>query len=91
MRVLTLFDILMFNRQRYDYAGRGKILKETLHTLSKWVLRTIVIIITLFVAAILFIFIFHFYEESKFINNCMEEGNSREKCQSIWGEIDALD
>lgn len=40
--------------------------------------------------AVLFLQIFYLYEEKKFVNNCVEEGNTKEHCQSIWSEIDAL-
>lgn len=40
---------------------------------------------------VLFLQIFYLYEEKKFIDNCVKEGDTQERCQSIWSEIDALD
>ena len=40
--------------------------------------------------AILFLQIFYLYEEKKFVDNCVEEGDTQEHCQSTWSEIDAL-
>ena len=39
---------------------------------------------------VLFIQIFYLYEEKKFIDNCVKEGDTQEHCQSIWSEIDAV-
>ena len=39
---------------------------------------------------VLFIQIFYLYEEKKFIDNCVKEGDTQEHCQSIWSEIDVL-
>ena len=81
MRGLTLFNILSLTHKGYDYARREKYLEKILHTLSKWLLRIITTIMILIVAAILFIRIIYLYEENKFINNCVEEGNSQEKAR----------
>lgn len=44
----------------------------------------VVLVVTLFIQ------IFYLYEEKKFIDNCVKEGDTQEHCQSIWSEIDAL-
>ncbi len=52
--------------------------------------KCILCLIIAALVAVLFLQIFYLYEEKKFVNNCVEEGNTKEHCQSIWSEIDAL-
>ena len=40
--------------------------------------------------AVLFIQMFYLYEEKKFIDDCVKEGETQKHCQNIWAEIDAL-
>lgn len=52
--------------------------------------RCILCLIMVALVAVLFIQIFYLYEEKKFIDNCVKEGDTQEHCQSIWSEIDDL-
>ena len=66
------------------------IIQEVLYGLIKSVFYTGIVIIGLIIAAVIFILIFQLVEEKKFVNNCVNEGDTQEHCQSIWSEIDAL-
>lgn len=52
--------------------------------------RCILCLIMVALVVVLFIQIFYLYEEKKFIDNCVKEGDTQEHCQSIWSEIDAV-
>ncbi len=65
---------------------KKNILKSILYVVYKCALYFIV---ATFIA-VLFIQIFYLYEENKFIDDCVKKGDTREHCQSIWSEIDAL-
>ena len=52
--------------------------------------RCILCLIMVALVVDLFIQIFYLYEEKKFIDNCVKEGDTQEHCQSIWSEIDVL-
>lgn len=67
------------------------IFKKILHIVCRCILYVISTIIILTVVAIFFIRIIYFYEENKFIKDCVKEGNSEKQCQSVWVEVDALD
>lgn len=62
------------------------ILKSIRHIFYKCTLCLIIAALV----AVLFLQIFYLYEEKKFVDNCVEEGDTKEHCQSIWSEIDAL-
>ena len=64
--------------------------KMILYILAKCVLYIIMTIIILIIVAILSIKIIYLYEENKFIDNCIKEGDTQEHCQSIWSEVDSL-
>ena len=52
--------------------------------------RCILCLIMVALVVVLFIQIFYLYDEKKFIDNCVKEGDTQEHCQSIWSEIDAV-
>lgn len=65
---------------------KKNILESILYVFYRCALYLIVAAFT----AVLFIQIFYLYEERKFIEDCVKEGDTQEHCQSIWSEIDAL-
>ena len=52
--------------------------------------RCILYLIIAAFVVVLFIQISYLYEEKKFIDDCVNGGDTQEHCQSIWSEIDAL-
>ena len=67
-----------------------KMNKNVLKSIWNLFYKCILCLIMVAIFAILFIQIFYLYEEKKFIDNCVKEGDTQKHCQSIWSEIDAL-
>ena len=79
------FNILYVYYAEYTKMKKN-MLKSILYILGKCALYLIVVAL----AVVVFIQVIYFYEGKKFIDNCVEEGNTLEKCRNIWAEIDAL-
>ena len=89
--MLKLYNILYIaDTERITMLKNQTKIKNFLRKLSKYVFYSISAVIILVIFIIVALQIFSFYEKSKFINNCLAEGYSQEHCQSVWGEIDAL-
>lgn len=89
--MLKLYNILYIaDTERITMLKNQTKIKNFLRKLSKYVFYSISAVIILVIFIIVALQIFSFYEKSKFINNCLAEGHSQEYCQSVWGEIDAL-
>jgi hypothetical protein len=66
-------------------------MKLFLRRLSRFFLYIVLIVLIFGVVTTIFSFAIYTYEEKIFIQDCIKDGTTQEKCQIIWEEVSELD